>query len=112
MDRAGNREYVAPLFTGKTRGDERTGRQRRFDDQYAADHSAQQPIAAGKIFPEWRRSRRIFRKKRAACRDRARELAMARRIDAIEPGSNDGNCRRVVREGARMRGRVDTYRKP
>src|SRR4051812_38935419 len=109
MDRAGNREYVAPLFTGKAGGDERTRRQRRFDHQYATHHSAQQPIAARKIFLEWRRSRRIFRKKRAAYRDRAGKLAMARRIDAIESGSNDRNCRRVVREGARMRGRVDTY---
>ena len=35
---------------------------------------------------------------------------MARRIDAVEPGSNDGNRRTVVREGALVRGRIDTNR--
>src|SRR2546429_9918021 len=111
MDRAGNREYIAPLFACKARGDERARRQRRLDNQYAADHSAQQTIAPRKILLERWRSRWILGKKRATHGDRARELAMARRIDAIEPGSDDGNRRTVAREGALVRGRIDTDRK-
>ena len=46
MNRARQREDLAPLLVGKSRGNQRATLQRRFDDQATAANSADDTIAA------------------------------------------------------------------
>ena len=77
MDRAGNRVDVASLIGGETRGDQRSRRKRRFDDQAAAREAADQAIAAWKIVGNRRRAQREFRYERALLGDLRGEFRVA-----------------------------------
>jgi hypothetical protein len=110
MDRAGNREYIATLIARESRRDERSGRQRRFDDEDAAGEAADQAIALREVLPARGRARQVFRNERAFACDALREVAVARRVDAIEAGADDRQRRRVASERALVRCGVDADR--
>ena len=88
-------------------------RQRRLDDEHACARPLIRRLRRGKFCSQRRRAGREFGDDAAALGDRVRELAMARRIDAVE-----ARCRRTasVEPGALERAscaaRVDAEREP
>ena len=112
MNGTGNGEHVAALLARKSRGDERARRQRCLDDEHTAGQTAQQAIAPRKVFLPRRRSGPILGEQCSAFRDCARQRSIARRVDAIGAGANDGNRRSRTGESAFVRRRVDAEREP
>ena len=114
VDRAGQREHLAPLLGGQARGDERARGQRRFDDQHAAreaadrcDCDAGSSAVSGGVpgansvssspcpAIAWARSR------------------LRRRIDAVGAGADRRRCVLAgAGERAAVRGRVDAGGEP
>ncbi len=107
VDRTGNRKHVAPLLRGEARGDQRAAGERRLDDQHAARETADQPVAARKVARKRRRAQREFRNDAALSGEPVREVAVARRIDAVDAGADDRDATtcapRALRDAPRRR---------
>src|SRR5215467_7990166 len=66
MDRARNREHVAPLVARRAGRDQRARTQARFDDERAEREARDDPVAARKVVLASRRARRELADERAA----------------------------------------------
>ena len=112
VDRARDREDLAAGLGRQARRDQRSGPQRRLDDQRAARQAGDDAVADRKVLRQRRHADRELaddRCRRQRCD--ARERAMPRRIDAVEPGADDGD-RAGRRPRARPRARRRRCRAP
>ena len=93
-----------PCSSAEARRGERAALQGRLDDEHAARQPADDPVAPRKVRRDRRRAQRELRHEDAARGDFAREVAVGRGIDAVQPGAHDARWWRRgprVRRGAR-----------
>ena len=112
MDRTRQGEHFAALFAGESRGDERAGRERCLHHEHATGQAAHESVAPREILLLRRRADREFGDHEAARREIVREVAIARRVNAVGPGADDGDAAAGAGETAAMRRGIDAGRKP
>ena len=108
MNRAGNGEYLTPLLGGQTGGDQRTALGCRFNHQDAARQAGNDAVAARKVVGDRRGAERKLGHDGAAFGNRDGQLLVARRVNAVGAGPDDGDRLSLGGEGATVGGCIDT----
>ncbi len=91
MDGAGDGEHFAPLLRRQPRRDERAGSQRGLHHQRALRKPGDDAVAPGEVGGQGRRAERIFADHHALAGDAVRQVAVAGRIDTVQPRADHGD---------------------
>ncbi len=110
MDRAGDGEYLASGFGGQPCGNQRTATRRGLDHQATQAKPGDKTVAAGKIGRQRRGAEREFAEDHAIVHNRAGQRLVARRIQTVGAGADDGHGAGRRAEPAAMSGGVDAQR--
>ena len=99
-----------PASSGLARGDQRARGQRGLDHQRAARQPGDHAVALRKVLGQRRHAELELRQQQAVLGDAVRQRAMARRVDAVQPGADHGNRAAAAGQAALVRSAVDAQR--
>ena len=103
-------QRARPLFGGKPGGNQRAALQCGLDNQDAADQARDDAVATWKVGGDGGRAEREFGNDGSLFGNCHREFLVARRVDAVSAGADEGNRGTFGGEGATMGGGVDAQR--